>query len=330
MFRGYRFLITATCGLALFVALGTGVYFGSLYAPNHKQYEAITGKQAGQNDYQGPSESLPDISGLPGPVERAIANPHPNTGQDHEKRDLATQEASALWAFWMVVASFLSVLITTVGTIFLYKQIVLTREAVEDTGEATKAMRKGNEIAHAAQRPWLDVKIKMDGIAKSENGYTLRTILMVKNLGPTPGTHLRYAVDGFFGHQIILTSPIGFGSASADRDMKISVLVKRVEEANLSVKPDGLTIFPGGRARIYVEHEIPAPLREPESHLCAWLIVGLRYACGNSEGSTVRIFCIRSFGLPNETGFDFIGDEGMTFTETKAKVVPWESGGYAT
>jgi hypothetical protein len=155
--RGGWGIVIAACGVALFIALGTGAYFGSLYAPNHKQYEAVTGKQTGQKDYQGPSESLPDISGLPAPVERAIANPHPNTGQDHDKRDLAAQEASALWAFWMVVVSFLSVFITAVGTYFLYNQIILTREAVEDTGEATKAMLEANKISNkqldAAYRP---------------------------------------------------------------------------------------------------------------------------------------------------------------------------------
>jgi hypothetical protein len=54
------------------------------------------------------------------------------------------QEASALWAIWMVVASIASVLITAVGNIFLYKQIVLTRDAVKGTGRATVAMERQN------------------------------------------------------------------------------------------------------------------------------------------------------------------------------------------
>ena len=101
---------------------------------------------------------MPDIAGLPSPVERAIANPPPQTGEDHEKRDLAAQEASALWAFWIVVASALSVLITAIGTRLLYQQIVLTREAVEDTGKATQAMVESNEIARRAaqsNRAWI-------------------------------------------------------------------------------------------------------------------------------------------------------------------------------
>lgn len=155
--RGYRLLIISAGGIAILTALGVGAFFGSLYGPDRKHYEAIAGDKAGQKDYQGPSQSLPDIAGLPGFVERAIANRRSQTGHDHEKRDLAAQEASALWAFWMVLASFLSVLITAVGTIFLYKQIVLTREAVQDTGKATIAMQEANEISRHAlesqQRP---------------------------------------------------------------------------------------------------------------------------------------------------------------------------------
>jgi len=148
MSSGYRNIVAALAGLAaLCTSLGAGAYFGSLYGPDRKHYEAVGSDTKGNGDYRGPSQSLPDVAGLPGPVERAIANPPSPTAKDHESRDLAAQEASALWAFWMVVISSLSALITLVGTILLYKQIILTREAVEDTGKATEAMLDANEIA---------------------------------------------------------------------------------------------------------------------------------------------------------------------------------------
>ena len=183
--RGYRFLVAAACGLALFAALGTGAFFGSLYSPGHKQYQTVAGDQGRRGDYTGPSQSLPDISGLPGPVERAIANPHPATGNDNEKRDLAAQEASALWAFWMVVASFASVLITAVGTIFLYKQIVLTREAVEDTGKATDAMLKQIEITEREQRPWVLIEAGKPAISNRDDGILITVEIGFKNIGKT-------------------------------------------------------------------------------------------------------------------------------------------------
>ncbi len=207
MLRGYRSILAAIAGLtALFVALGTGAYYGSLYSPDHKQYQAVASDQAGNGDYAGPSQSLPDISGLPGPVERAIANPKPATGQDHEIRDLAAQEASALWAFWMVVASFASVLITAVGTAFLYKQIVLTREAVEDTGKATEAMLMANEIADRndrnstmALRPWFSpTGITWKFIVVDETTF-IEIRIIWKNFGGTPTRNLVFIETPFWG-----------------------------------------------------------------------------------------------------------------------------------
>ena len=194
--NGYRFIIVAVGGIALCAALFLGAYFGSLYSPDNKQYQSVAGNQGGQGDYQGPSQSLPDVSGLPSPIERAIANPRPTTGVDHEKRDLAAQEASALWAFYMVVASFASVLITAIGTAFLYKQIVLTREAVEDTGLATAAMVRQNELAEMGQRPWLtieEIDFKLSGYLHA-GGLHVSIIVEIKvrNVGSMPALNVSY------------------------------------------------------------------------------------------------------------------------------------------
>ena len=204
MLRGYRLLLVAVGGLSLLIALGTGSYFGALYGYNQKQYQAVTGNQSRHNDYSGPSQSLPDISGLPGPVERAIANPHPATGQDHEIRDLAAQEASALWAFWMVAASVASVLITTVGTILLYKQIVLTRRAVIDTGLATKAMQDANDIAGTGVRAWLSIELTFDGVGRPwnsgelGNGFAFDLVARIENHGSAPGNDVHFNADILF------------------------------------------------------------------------------------------------------------------------------------
>ena len=201
--RGYRLVIAATWGITSLIALGTGAFVGSLYSPNHKQYQAVTDGHGGDNDYAGPSQSLRDISGLPGVVERAIANPRSPGGADHEKRDLAAQEATALWAFWMVVASFSSVFITAIGTIFLYKQIVLTRKAVEDTGLATEAMRESNRIAGDAlsgNRPWIGqipfqiIRVIDGSIEDSPVRDSLVFIPKWKNWGTSPAVEVSFAV----------------------------------------------------------------------------------------------------------------------------------------
>lgn len=66
--------------------------------------------------------------------------------------DLATQRQMSVWAFWALVVSSISAVVTAIGTILLYQQIVLTREAVEDTGRATDAMREANKIADEGLR----------------------------------------------------------------------------------------------------------------------------------------------------------------------------------
>lgn len=151
-------VLAAFAGLAALVCVaGFGAYFGALYGPDHKHYDAVGSNATSENTYEGVSESLPDLAGIPGPVERAIANPQPYSGQDHEKRDLAAQEGMAVWAFYMALFAGLTAIVTMVGTYFIAVQVKLTREAVVDTGEATEAMVRQNELTVAAQRPWLGV-----------------------------------------------------------------------------------------------------------------------------------------------------------------------------
>jgi len=56
-------------------------------------------------------------------------------------------DASVLMA-WAAIGT---LAITAIGTFFLAWQVKLTREAVQDTSEATEAMRKANNIMRAAE-----------------------------------------------------------------------------------------------------------------------------------------------------------------------------------
>ena len=109
-----------------------------------------------------PQQYVTERSGIPGFFEGSISNPEPKTGVDHEKRDLAAQEASAVFSFWMVIIAACSAVVTSIGTILLFMQITLTRKAVEDTGKATEAMREANALAQNAKRPWLKLEVAQD------------------------------------------------------------------------------------------------------------------------------------------------------------------------
>lgn len=152
---------------------------------------------------------MPQVAGIPEPVERAIANPSPYSGEDHEKRDLAAQEAMAVWAFWMALAALGTLVVTGFGTLLIWRQVALTREAVEDTGRATLAMNEGNKIARDAAyhniRPWLAVTdIAFRSVHFDDDGRCwLGATVTVKNFGQTPCTRawIDAIVTNFFDEE---------------------------------------------------------------------------------------------------------------------------------
>lgn len=79
-----------------------------------------------------PQQFLFERAGIPNSLERVISNPEPRSGEDHEIRDLAAQEASAVWALWMVAVSAIGTIVTSIGTWLLYRQIIFTRYALAE------------------------------------------------------------------------------------------------------------------------------------------------------------------------------------------------------
>ena len=148
--RGYRLLGAAALGIVVIIALATGAYFGALNATYNSNHSKESAYSTGKPKQGNPSQIDRDRAGLPDFVERIASAPDPKNADEREKRDLAAQEASALWSFWMLFATAFSAVITTIGTGILLWQIMLTRKAVQDTGEATKEMRESNRIARNA------------------------------------------------------------------------------------------------------------------------------------------------------------------------------------
>lgn len=186
MLRGYRFLIAALGGITLLITLGIGAYVGALHAP-YQGYDSTEARQSAANSEQrNPHQIDRDRAGLPDTAERIASAPDPKNADEREKRDLAAQEASALWAFWMLVVSSISAVTTIVGTGFLLWQIVLTRKAVEDTGEATDAMRLQNE--QARQNAVLQFRPYMGtlGAAVFNPFMKPEIVIDIKNFGQSP------------------------------------------------------------------------------------------------------------------------------------------------
>ena len=150
MLRGYRGILAAIAGLILIGA-----------SPQPSSENKTKQQKPQRHPESGPA---PFAAATTEPLE--IVQPPINTqpcGQDQYQSndDLCAQwkaaDAASDAAWWAMVATF----VTALGTVGLFWQIKLTREAVQDTGEATKAMRAANSIAAHAQRPWISIEVKL-------------------------------------------------------------------------------------------------------------------------------------------------------------------------
>ena len=196
--RGYRLLGAAALGISVIVSFGTGAYSGALYATYNSNHSKEAAYSIGKPEQGNPSQIDRDRAGLPDFAERIASAPDPKDADEREKRDLAAQEASALWSFWMLFATAFSAVITTIGTGILLWQIILTRQAVEGTGEATEAMQEANQIAakvaHKQLRPY--VFVKSVG-ALDPSGVEKRVLVTFQNYGQTPAENVDIYRGGF-------------------------------------------------------------------------------------------------------------------------------------
>lgn len=141
-------------------------------------------------DYPGPDQSRATEKSKAAPITPPLQQgadpalykePCRNTPQDRES-DLCAQWKSADWTKW-------GVLVGIIGTIALVYQIILTRMAVQDTGEATGEMRKANtisrEVAAAELRAWVVIEPRITKFKADDWGIEARYEIVFKNVGHT-------------------------------------------------------------------------------------------------------------------------------------------------
>lgn len=287
MSGGSRGAIIAASGIALIAGLTGGAVLERLYSADQQQQQAVAHQQPGSGEYRGPADSLPDIAGLPGPVERIIANPRPEQGEDTVQRDLAAQEAMAVWAFWMVAVSLGTLLVAGLGTALIWRQVRLTRKAVEDTGQATVAMNKANEIALQAQRPWISIDLSVEKFHLSEHSLIIDYTVLFRNSGKLVAKQLATRVENF--KQASLTA--------ADIDAHYERLRQRSASSRFALMP-GEDTFSKHYTSASVDH---LPWRDDALH---FLIIAVAYYTfdGDTEiHRTERAFLI---GKPGDDIFD--------------------------
>lgn len=146
------------------------------------------------SERQGPSQFERNRRGIPTPFEAFTANPDPQNTDEREKRDLAAQETSAAWAFWVALFSGLQLVTTIIGLYFVKRTLDATLMAVQDTGEATMAMKESNEIMRETAKHQLRAYLDFDSVrynvspncpdTETQIGTGIR--IKVKNYGTTP------------------------------------------------------------------------------------------------------------------------------------------------
>lgn len=131
-------------------------------ARQSEQNTASGNKQGGE---PGGTVPLP-IKQPPANSEATVANRQAQTQQPspYDLRDLTAQEDMVFWAMWMFVVALATFVITSLGTLLIWRQVKLTRQAVEDTGSATRAMYRQTELMEVAQRPWMTYEVSLKSI----------------------------------------------------------------------------------------------------------------------------------------------------------------------
>ncbi|WP_156891596.1 hypothetical protein [Nevskia ramosa] len=116
---------------------------------------------------------------------------------DHDKRDLAAQEAMAGWAMWSVLIVFIGTGLSAVGLWQLIRSLRLTRDATVAAQSAVQVARDTNE---AQVRPWISVSCSL-GEPKREktqagtDGIFFNVTCKAKNHGRSPAINVAFRVE---------------------------------------------------------------------------------------------------------------------------------------
>jgi hypothetical protein len=154
-------------------------------------------QQAGQQE----QAVAPPVEKPIGQPETAVANQQTQTEQPspYAVRDVTAQEDMVFWAMMMFIAAAATFIVTTFGTILIRRQVILTREAVVDTGKATVAMETGNKIARDTASRQLRAYMGINHYTLTPynlgNAQSGRFLVQMKNFGQTPAVGLTTTVS---------------------------------------------------------------------------------------------------------------------------------------
>lgn len=204
MFRSNRLLVVASLIGLVLVSIGLGVMLVSLDAKENR-YQSYRYAADKPEDVDPASPRKPDAK----PFQYRTPCEEPK-GKDES--DLCAQwraaeaaEDSALWAKW-------GFWISTLGSGLLLWQIILTREALADTGLATKAMERQNKIAIATQRAWIDVQFIVEDYKIIGDHLVIEWNFTYRNIGQSLAKSFYYFFRADFRETTVLKTVVEWNS----------------------------------------------------------------------------------------------------------------------
>ena len=121
---------------------------------------------------------------------------YPISRESRELRDLVAQENMASSAFLGVIAAGLTVLVTSVGTLLIYRQVKLTQKAVRDSAKASEAMLAANDLMkenfELQNRPFLLPENVKWSLRTNDLKEYLDISVIWKNYGNTPSLNCTF------------------------------------------------------------------------------------------------------------------------------------------
>lgn len=122
-----------------------------------------------------------------------IIQSHTEQPDQYQLRDLRAQEDMAFWAMGMFVAAIATFAITSIGTILIWRQVRLTRHAVQEAIAGTEATREASEIAREIGQAQARCYMSAKNVTFRINTFAIPNISMnALNSGQSPARNFRW------------------------------------------------------------------------------------------------------------------------------------------
>lgn len=193
MSGSYRGAVFAAFGC---VAFGAGAGIAALNYAQQQHEQAVAANQHGGRDQRRPQQADTDHAGVPGFVQGFLSNPEPTSTAEREQRDLAAQENTAVWAFWMTLFTGAQFLLSGFGLWALLETIKQGRAGLAKATEA-------NELTEKHARIELRAYLTAASAAYFVEDDILRVGVAFRNSGATPAKGVQMILTTFMnGEQL--------------------------------------------------------------------------------------------------------------------------------